>query len=98
MRTPYIIYGIVEDSGGGASASNSLTLLNESNNESISTISTTSGKFIFDLANLKNDYANDDFFRITGTGGSSTGQQLRFKAICQRDQAQIEELTIRYEV
>lgn len=96
--TPYLVFGVVYSSGGSAATSNNLTLRNETTNEQISTITNSLGQFIFDLANLKSGYTDGDFIRITGTGGTNTGQDLRFKAVCKRDQAQIEELNVKYEI
>lgn len=97
---PYILAGYVYENGttNGAS-SNNLILINESTNERISTITNSNGQFIFDLANLRSGYTDSDFIRITGTGGRSTGQNLRFKSVYKGStQAQIENLDIKYEV
>ena len=96
---PYIISGTVYQVGTTTPAtSNNLTLTNETTNETISTVTNSQGRYIFDLANLASGYSDGDFIRITGTGTNSNGQNLRFKSVCKRDQAQIENLDITYEI
>ena len=96
---PYLVFGVVHQEGTSTPAtSNNLTLRNETTNEAISTITNASGQYIFDLANLLSSYTEGDFIKITGTGGSANGQNLRFKCICKREQAQIENLDIKYEI
>jgi len=97
--TPYIIYGKINlNLSSGPATSNNVTLKNETTNETISTITNSNGQYIFDLANLTSGYTDGDFILIRGTGGSSTGHDLKFKAICRRNQAQIEGLDINYEI
>lgn len=97
--TPYLAGGYVYQVGTtNPSASNNITLLNETTNESISAITNSLGQYLFDLANLLSGYTDGDFIRITATGGTANGQLLRFKSVCRREQAQIEELNVKYEV
>ena len=97
--TPYIVYGYIYQLGTTTGASsNNITLTDETTGETISTITNSSGQFLLDLGNLASGYTDGDYVKVTATGGTSNGQNLRFKAICFREQAQIENLDINYEV
>ena len=96
---PFLIFGTIYDEGTtNGSASNNLTLRNESTNEIISTITNSNGQYIFDLANLTSGYSDEDFIKITATGGTDNGQILKFKAVCKEDQAQVNELSVSYKI
>lgn len=96
---PYLIFGVVYEEGTtNGAASNNLTLRNETTNETISMVTNSLGQYIFDLANLTSGYNNDDFIKITATGGNNNGKVLKFKALAKIAQAQINELDISYQV
>ena len=66
---PYIIYGNVDDSAGSNVTSTKVTLRNDTNGETITTTTDSSGNYAFDIANLTSGYDNNDRVTVVCASG-----------------------------
>ena len=97
---PYVVYGTVRDWDTDApSVGVSVKLRNETSGEETQpTITDSNGRFRLDCANFASGYSEGDMIQVIIVASGSLGQDLRFKTICYEQQAQIEELTVKYTV
>jgi len=97
--TPYIISGTVYDSDQVTPTSGAtVTLTDETTNESISTTTNALGQYIMDMTNLASGPTTDGFIKIVVSGSGTNGKDLRYKAVLLSGHGEISKLKISYEV
>ena len=76
-RFPFLIAGTCFDTDGTTPlTSTTVTALNETTRESITTTTNGSGQYIFDCANFTSGFTNGDYVSTTISGTGSIGENL----------------------